>query len=105
MARYRRFGELIDGTPALRAHRSEMTDRFVAVAAEALAERAGLAPTDPEPQVAAAALLGLWRVQATSLRTHLDAGLDPAGLHRAVTDDVRRAARIVESGLGAFPQP
>ena len=55
---------------------------------------------DPEPQIAARALLGLWRVQAESLRKHLDA--PPARLHDLVTADVRRAARLIDSGLRSF---
>jgi hypothetical protein len=52
-------------------------DGFVAVAAEVLAGRAGMSPDSPEPQIAAAALLGLWRVQFHSLRCHLDATRPP----------------------------
>lgn len=89
---YRRFGELMEAAPSLRAYRSDMMDRFVAVAAEALAARDGRDPADPEPQIAAAALLGLWRVQYESLRRHPG---DPA----AVRDDVRRAAAVLRNGL------
>jgi AcrR family transcriptional regulator len=99
IAGYRRFGELIDATPSLRAYRSDTMDRFVAVAAELLAERVGLRPDDPEPQIAAAALLGLWRVQFHSLRRHLATTPDPAKLHEEVTADVHRAARLIENGL------
>ena len=68
-----------------------------------LAARAGLAADDPEPQIAARALLGLWRVQADSLRKHLDRAATPARLQELVTADVRRAARIVETGLRSWP--
>jgi AcrR family transcriptional regulator len=90
---YRRFGELLEAAPSLRAYRSDMMDRFVAVAAETLAAREGRPAGDPEPQIAAAALLGLWRVQYESLRRHPDA---PA----QVREDVRRAARVLRDGLG-----
>ena len=98
---YRRFGELIRTTPSLRAYQSDMMDRFVTVAAEILAERAGLPADDPEPQIAAAALLGLWRVQFQSLRRHLDGARRPADIAKKVTADVARAARLLQSGLGA----
>jgi hypothetical protein len=62
----------------LRTRPSDTMDRFVAVAADLLAERVGLRPDDPEPQIAAAALLGLWRVQLQSLRRHLATTSDPA---------------------------
>jgi len=91
---YRRFGDLIRETPSLRAYQNAMMDRFVAVAAEALAGRTGADPADPEPQITATALLGLWRVQFESLRRHLGGPLEP------VRDEVRRAARVLTAGLG-----
>jgi AcrR family transcriptional regulator len=94
----RRFGDLIRATPSLRAYQSDMMDQFVAVAAEILAARAGMRPDDPEPQIAARALLGLWHVQAESLRKQLS----NERVHELVTADVRRAARLIESGLGSF---
>jgi AcrR family transcriptional regulator len=99
----RRFGDLIRATPALRAYQADMMERSISVATGILAARAGLTPDDPEPQIAARALLGLWRVQGDSLRKHLDHAATPAGLHELVTADVRRAARIVETGLQVLP--
>jgi AcrR family transcriptional regulator len=96
----RRFGLLISVTPSLRAYQSDMMDQFVSVAAEVLADRAGMRAEDPEPQIAARALLGLWHVQAASLRRHL--GGAPDRIHDGVTADVRRAARLIEDGLGSF---
>jgi AcrR family transcriptional regulator len=101
-ATIQRFGDLIDVTPSLHAHQSEMMDRFVAVAAELMAERAGMSPDDPEPQIAATALLGLWRIQFQGLRKYLDGTHTPSEVHQAVTDDVRRAARLIEIGMGSF---
>ena len=99
----KRFGDLIHETPSLRAYQSDMMDQFVAVAAEILAARAQMSPDDPEPQIAARALLGLWHVQAASLRRHLDGSRTPAQVHDAVAADVRRAARVIELGLNSFP--
>ncbi|GIF22457.1 AcrR family transcriptional regulator [Actinoplanes tereljensis] len=101
IAGYRRFGELIGSTASLRAYQSDTIDRCVAVAAELLAARAGLHPDDPEPQIAAIALVGLWRVQFQSLRRHLATTADPAKLHSEVTVDVHRAARLIEDGLAS----
>jgi AcrR family transcriptional regulator len=98
----RRFGDLIRAAPSLRAHQADMMGRFVSVAAEILAARAGMAAGDPEPQIAARALLGLWHIQADSLRQHLDGILAPARIHELVTADVRRAARLIETGLRSF---
>ena len=96
----RRFGDLIRATPSLRAYQSDMIDQFVTVAAEILAARAGLLAGDPEPQIAARALLGLWHVQGESLRKHLDGA--PERVNELVTADVRRAAWLIENGLGSF---
>jgi hypothetical protein len=73
------------------------------VATGILAARAGMSPEDPEPQIAAGALLGLWRFRAESLRKHLDA--PPARLRDLVAADVRRAARLIDSGLHSFATP
>jgi AcrR family transcriptional regulator len=101
----RRFGDLIRTTPSLRAYQADMIDQASAAAAEVLAARAAMAADDPEPQIAARALLGLWRIQADSLRRHLDHSPTPARLHELVTADVRRAARLIDAGLRAFPAP
>jgi AcrR family transcriptional regulator len=98
----RRFGDLIRATPALRAYQADMTDKSASAAAGILAARAGTAADDPEPQIAARALLGLWRVQADSLRRHLDRAATPALLHEQVTADVRRAGRLIDAGLRTY---
>ena len=101
-AAIRRFGTLIRATPSLRAHQSDMMDQFTAVAAGILAERAALSADDPEPQIAATALLGLWRIQFRSLSKYLDGTRTPAQVHQAVTADVRRAARLIDAGLSSL---
>jgi AcrR family transcriptional regulator len=98
----RRFGDLIRATPALRAYQADMTDQSASAAAGVLAARAGTTAEDPEPQITARALLGLWRVQADSLRRHLESAATPALLHKRVTADVRRAAQLIDTGLRAF---
>ena len=102
VSRYRRFGALIQTTPSLRAYQRDMTDQLVAVAAGLLADRAGLSTTDPEPQIAATAVLGLWRIQFQSIGRYLDSTLTPARMQAAVTADVLRAARLLQTGLKKF---
>jgi AcrR family transcriptional regulator len=101
-AAIRRFGTLIQASPSLRAHQSDMMDQFVAVAAEILAGRVGLSPEDPEPQIAATALLGLWRIQFQALSRYLDGTRSPAQVHQAVNAEVKRAAQLIDSGLRSF---
>lgn len=103
LEQYRKFGDLIRNTPALRAYQSAIADRFVDIAAEALATRTGLRPDDPEPQIAAATLLGMWRVQFRALRTHVHPGRPLPDAIDAVSREVRRAARLAEAGLATFP--
>jgi AcrR family transcriptional regulator len=99
----RRFGALIQATPSLRVHQNDMMDQFTAVAAAILAGRAAMSPDDPEPLIAATALLGLWRIQFRSLTKYLDGTRTPAQVHRAVRADVRRAARLIDAGLSSHP--
>ena len=81
-----------------------MMDQFVAVAAAILAERSErLAADDPEPQITATALLGLWRIQFLSLSRHLDGTRTATQVHEAVTGDVLRAARLIRAGLDSRP--
>jgi hypothetical protein len=78
-------------------------DQVTAMVAGILAGRAGMRADDPEPQIAATALLGLWRVQYRALPRYLDGIRTPAEVHQAVTADVQRAARLINSGLDSFP--
>jgi AcrR family transcriptional regulator len=103
--RFRRFGALIRSTPSLRAYQRDTTERLIGVAAEVLARRAGLSPTDPEPQIAASALLGLWPVQFQALGEHLDDVRSPEQLQDSVTAQVNRAARLIDTGLSSFGTP
>ena len=101
-ASIRRFGELIASTPALRSHQSDSATELTAVAADVLAARYGLRPGDPEPQIAAIALLGLWQVHFRALQKYLDGAATPDQVERAVTDDVERAGRLIATGLSAL---
>ena len=102
-AAIQRFGTMIQASPSLRAHQSDMMDQFVAVAAEILAGRAGMSPDDPEPQIAATALLGLWRIQFRALSKYLDGTRTPAQVHQAVSAEVNRAAQFIDTGLRSLP--
>jgi AcrR family transcriptional regulator len=96
------FTELIENTPALKAARADMIDRFAQLAAELMAARAGVDPNDPEPQIAADALVSLWRIFYRSIIKYSDAEMSPAELRDHVLNDVRRAARLLDTGLWSF---
>ncbi len=101
-AAIRRFGTLIWETPSLRAYQSDMMDQLTSMAAGILAGRAGLSPDDPEPRIAATALLGLWRIQYRALLKYLDGTRTPVQVHRAVAAEVDRAARLISAGLDSL---
>jgi AcrR family transcriptional regulator len=96
---FQRFVDLLESTVSLRAARRDMMDRLVRVAAEAMADRAGVSPDDPEPQIAADAILGLWGIQFQALHRYATTTESFDEVAAQVTDDVRRAARLIESGL------
>jgi hypothetical protein len=93
---------MLENTPPLRAAQRDMMDRLVDVAAESMAARAGVDPDDPEPQIAADALLGLWRVQYRAMRKYSDGKRSAAEVRDRVLDEVRRAARLIDTGLWSF---
>jgi AcrR family transcriptional regulator len=97
-----RFEAMVRDTPALQAHHRNMLQQMTAAACEVLAKRAGLDPHDPEPQIVATALIGLWSVQVNSSCKYLDGLRGPADVRDAVTDEVRRAAHLLETGLATF---
>jgi AcrR family transcriptional regulator len=97
-----RFADLIESTPSLRAAQRDMMDRLVQVAAESMAARAGVNPDDPEPQIASHAILGLWKVQFQAMTKYADRALTPSEVRDAVMGEVRRAARLIETGLWSF---
>jgi AcrR family transcriptional regulator len=96
------FNELIENTPALKAARADMIDRFAQLAAELMAARAGVDPNDPEPQIAADALVGLWRIFHRSIVKYSDMDISSSELRDRVLNDVRRAARLIDTGLWSF---
>lgn len=96
------FLRMIDETPSLQSARAQLSARLVAVARDALAASIGADPRDPEPEVAAHALIALWDVQTSSRERHIRAGVPVEELRERVLDDTRRAARLLDGGLGAF---
>jgi AcrR family transcriptional regulator len=101
----RRFGELIAATPALRAYNHETLARLTIMTTGLLAGRARQAADDPEPQMAATALLGLWGVHFTALRKYLDASRAPSAICDAVVADVYAAARLIRTALDSYAVP
>jgi AcrR family transcriptional regulator len=97
------FNDLIERTPSLKAARADMIDRLAQVAAESMAARAGIDPNDPEPQIAADALTSLWRIFYRAIVKYSNnEDLSGDEIRDAVLSDVRRAARLLDTGLWSF---
>lgn len=99
---FRRFREVADGSPALRAAPYHELERFVATVGAALAERVGADPEDPEVTLTAIVIAGLARVWARATFIHVQRVSSMAALEEAVRNDVLRALRIAMPTLNAF---
>ena len=96
------FVSMIEDTPALRAAWLELHDRLAKVARDELAAQAGVDPRDPEPTVAGRALAGLAEVALESRVRYIREGLKGEELRTAVSGDIERASRLLETGLWSF---
>jgi AcrR family transcriptional regulator len=96
------FSEMVASTPALHAAWLELHARLVEVATHALAEHAEVDPRDPEPMIAARAIVGLLEVEYSSRIRNIEAGLRGGELREAVTADLERAGRMLDTGLWSF---
>jgi AcrR family transcriptional regulator len=96
------FMEMVSSTPSLRAAWLDLQRHLVEVANEELAARAELDPRDPEPMIAARALVGLQEVAFSSRIRHVEAGLRGNDLRETVLADIERAARLLGTGLWSF---
>ena len=98
----RAFDDLVTSTPELVAAGRAMTSRIIGAIATELAQELELDPRDPEPQIVAHALMGLWELRESCMGRHIDDGLAGRALQEAVQGDVARAARVLETGLLAL---
>jgi AcrR family transcriptional regulator len=96
------FGAMIRNSPALRAAWSEHRHRLVETVAEILAADAGVDPRDPEPFVAACALVSIFELYYGSTVRHIADGAAPEAFLGLVQADLKRAARLLDSGLWSF---
>jgi AcrR family transcriptional regulator len=96
------FADMVAATPSLRAALLDIQSRLIAVTAEALAAAADLGPQEPEPMIAARAIIGLRDISFDMLARHVRAGLRGKELRDAVVEDLERAARLLETGLWSF---
>jgi len=97
------FSEMVAATPSLRAAWLDLQGRLVEVATQELAALADVDPRDPEPMVAARAIVALTDLSFASRMRHIERGLRGRELREAVVGDLERAARLLDAGLSASP--
>lgn len=90
----RGFVALAESTPSLRAAAAERSEALTQRAASAMSRLNGLAAGGPENQVAAAALMSLWRIHLNGLLHH-DSSAGLAELRRSTMEDVERGGDLV----------
>jgi AcrR family transcriptional regulator len=99
---FRRFCEVAESSPTLRAAPYIELERFTATVGASLAERVGRDCDDPEVGLTAIVIAGLSRVWALATYAHVHKVSSLAELERAVRADVTRAAHLAAPTLDAF---
>ncbi len=93
------IGEMVSSTPALRAAWGEHRHRIVSSLTSVLAQELGVDPQDPEPAVAARALVSLLELSYDSRLRNAVGGIDRMALQRLVEADIDRGARLLDTGM------
>lgn len=91
-----RFNELVESVPSLRSYHRDMMDRLIDAAAAAVAAGLNAAADEPEVQITATSLIGLFRIQLRAIRRLADSNTPPDQLQQSVRSDVRRAASVID---------
>jgi AcrR family transcriptional regulator len=91
----RRFVTLVEATPALHAVVAERSEALTTSAAAAMSRQNGLPSTHPDNQVAAAALISLWRIHLTGLLQHSASSGNLDELRQHTMADVDRGVLLV----------
>jgi AcrR family transcriptional regulator len=92
----------IANSPALLAREQQIFAGYTDALAAALAEETGAGPGDPEPWIAANAMLGVHRALVTHARRHIvEHGADPA-LAGELREHAERALALLAHGLGDY---
>ena len=99
---FRRFCDVAESSPTLRAAPYIELERFTATVGASLAERIGRDAGDPEVELAAIVIAGLSRVWALATYRQVQTVSSLAALERAVRADVIRAAHLATPTLDAF---
>jgi AcrR family transcriptional regulator len=93
---------MITQSPALLARERQVFDRYTTSLAALLADETDAGPDDPEPWVAAHALIGVHRSLVDYTRRRVLAGARAPALTRQVRTQATRALAALERGLGDY---
>ena len=99
---FRRFCEVAQGSPTLRAAPYLEMERFTDAVGRALAQRVGKEPDDPDVILAAIVIAGLSHVRTEATYRRVQTKSSIAAVHRAVRADVIQAIRVATPVLEAF---
>jgi len=99
---FRRFCDVAQGSPTLRAAPYLDMERFTGVVGRALAQRVGKEPDDAEVILTAIVIAGLSHLRTQSTYRHIQTKASMAAAHRAVRTDILQAFRIATPALEAF---
>lgn len=95
-------GRAIMDSPTLRGRERSIIAGYAASLAAMLAEDTGARPDDVEPQVVAAAMLGVTQALIDHARRRVIDGAGPAELRRELHARANRAVQLFERGLGDY---
>jgi AcrR family transcriptional regulator len=99
VSRIGEFGAMVRSTPALRAAWGEYRHRIVAALTAVLADDLGVDPSDPEPVIAARALVSLLELYYDARLRHSQSGVGTRGLQTLIEADIDRGARLLDTGM------
>ena len=93
---------MIESSPSLLAREQQVFSRYTATLAAALAEETGAEPGEPEPWIAANAMIGVHRAIVSHSRRLVVDGVRNPELADDVRERVERGLALLEGGLGGY---
>jgi AcrR family transcriptional regulator len=96
------IARMIESSPALLVREQQVFARYTAALAVVLAEETGADPDDPEPWVAATAMIGVHRALVARSRARVVSGVRNPELAEDLRERGRRAVALLEGGLSAY---
>jgi AcrR family transcriptional regulator len=93
---------MITSSPSLLAREEQIYARFIDVLATHLRDETGVGPDDPEPWIAANAMIGVHRALVQHVRTRALAGISNRGIGVEIGRHGQAALSLLRRGLGRY---